>query len=192
MRNVFTLYSSARKNGNTFEMTQAFSNIIPSEVCYLDDLDVREYDYQHTNQHDDFEMLIDKMLAADIIIFASPVYWYSMTPAFKRFFDRFTDLTELIHLKAKGKALRKKSFYLFLTSVHDQPPKAFVNVVKDTFNYFKWQYAGLEHVKCESGFDHDKACEQLELMASGLFSTSTEASLQTVLGEQSRSLSKFK
>ena len=157
MKNVLTLYSSSRPRGNTYSMVKVLSDLIPSENLYLDDLDIGEYDYDFRNQNDDFVGVIDRMLKADVIVFACPEYWYTLTPAFKRLFDRFTDLTELESLKAKGKALRAKQFHLFTTSTSEKPSDAFISVVSHTLEYLGWEFAGFVHVYCEDRLDEQEA-----------------------------------
>lgn len=157
MKNVLTLYSSSRPDGNTYSMVKLLSDLIPSENLYLDDLNIGDYDYEFRNQSDDFSGVIDRMLEADIIVFACPEYWYTLTPAFKRLFDRFTDLTELESLKAKGKALRTKQFHLFTTSASEKPSDAFISVVSHTLKYLGWEFAGFVHVYCEDRLDEREA-----------------------------------
>ena len=162
MKKVLTLYSSARPDGNTFQLVQTFHQMVPGEMCYLDNLQIAQYDYQHRNQGDDFSTVIDAMLSADVIILASPVYWYSLTPTLRCFFDRLTDLTELPDLKVKGKKLREKSFYLFATSVHSDPPVSFTAPVEKTLAYFGWSFLGTVHVNCDTGFEQTLALSSLQ------------------------------
>jgi len=47
---------------------------------------------------DDHQMVLDKMAASDVIVFASPTYWSNVTGMAKAFFDRsprFFDITKL-------------------------------------------------------------------------------------------------
>lgn len=162
MPSVLTLYSSARPDGHTFQMVQALNQLLPGESCYLDELNIAQYDYQFRNQEDDFIAVINKMLDADTIVFASPVYWYSLTPAFRRFFDRFTDLTELPALKGKGKQLRQKCFYLLATSASQHPPDSFVFPVEQTMQYLGWPFKGTTHLDCGDGFDSQRAIALLQ------------------------------
>lgn len=162
MIKTLVLYSSARPDGNTFQFANTFNQHIPSEMCYLDSLQIAQYDYLYRNQEDDFTDVIDKMLRVDVIILASPVYWYSMTPAFRCFFDRFTDLTELSDLKSKGKKLRDKSFYLLATSANQQPPISFTFPVEKTFEYLGWPFMGTHHVNCKDGYDESQALASLQ------------------------------
>lgn len=191
MKKVLTLYSSSRANGNTFQLVNTFNQLVPGEVCYLDDLNIAEYDYQHRNQDDDFLTVVDRMVNADVIILASPVYWYSMTPTLRRFFDRFTDLIELPLLKPKGKQLREKHFYLFATSVRPSPPNSFVAPVENTLDYLEWQFSGTVHINCKEGFEHTKAMRLLTPLAQFLKGESHPA-YKSAMGEQARSLFRFK
>lgn len=183
MTKVLTLYSSARPDGNTSSLVKTFNELIPGEQCYLDDLHIKQYDYQYRNQNDDFVALIDKMLEVDVIVLASPVYWYSLTPALRRFIDRLTDLTELPNLKPKGKKLREKAFYLFATSVHEEPPASFTSQVVKTLQYFSWKFCGTVHINCQSGFDQELALSRLQPIA---------RKLNTKIDVNSRSLAKDK
>ena len=168
MSKVLTLYSSARPDGNTFQHVNTFNQLVPGEICYLDSLEIAQYDYQFRNQNDDFSTLIDNMLNVDVIILASPVYWYSLTPTMRRFFDRLTDLTELPELKAKGKKMREKSFYLFATSVHPNPPASFTFPVEKTLEYLGWRFMDSVHLDCKEGFSETLAISSFQQLAEKL------------------------
>ncbi|MDA5312487.1 flavodoxin family protein, partial [Vibrio cholerae] len=58
----------------------------------LSDYAISFYDYEHMNRNDDFIHLINKLAEFDHLVFASPVYWYSMSAQLKVFFDRLSDL----------------------------------------------------------------------------------------------------
>ena len=190
MKKLLTLYSSARPDGNTFQLVNTFNQLATGEICYLDNLHIEQYDYQFRNQHDDFVSIIDRMLNVDVIILASPVYWYSLTPTFRRFFDRLTDLTELPQLKVKGKMLREKSFYLFATSVHPKAPESFISPVQKTLEYFGWKFGGTMHFNCRDGFDHGSVAHSLQPLANEF--ACKMALPVTSQGEQARLMSQFK
>ncbi len=44
------------------------------------------------NLNDDFRIVMDKMLGTDVIVFLTPVYWYSMSGRMKNLIDRLTSL----------------------------------------------------------------------------------------------------
>lgn len=177
MTKMLTLYSSARPDGNTFKLINSFSQLIPTEICYLDNLNIAQYDYHHQHQNDDFIDVINKMLSVDVIFLASPVYWYSMTPAFRRFFDRFTDLTELPDLKPKGKQLRDKSFYLLATSANPKLPASFTYPVEKTLEYLDWPFFETLHVNCKGGYDESVALPSLKSLATKLQEGVTAANM---------------
>ncbi len=191
MKKLLTLYSSARATGNTFQLVNTFHQVMPTEICYLDKMHVEGFDYQYRNQNDDFNGLIEKMLEADIIIFASPVYWYAFTPAFKCFFDRFTDLITLAQQKHKGKKLREKAFYVFATSAHTTLPDSFIPPLQQTLSYLGWQYRGLLHINCKTGFDPIVAQSLCERMAKSMVSK-PKPSLLSQVGRFAQYMSYYK
>ena len=84
------------------------------------------------------------MIAADHIIFASPVYWYAMSGHMKVFFDRFTDL--LGTFKVKGKALEGKTTELFSTGSSPSLPEGFEIPFKLTSEYFNMSFRGSNYI----------------------------------------------
>lgn len=59
------------------------SDCIGCECCFQEG-------YCPLDQHDNFNVIVDKMKAADVILFASPIYLYTMPGSFKTFFDRLS------------------------------------------------------------------------------------------------------
>jgi len=112
MTNTVVLFSSSRRNGNTGKLLDSVVGGGSVDIINLSALDISEYDYDHKNINDDFLPLIKKVLTYDKIIFASPVYWYSVTPTMKTFLDRISDLLDLPDLLDLGRQLRgKKPMY---------------------------------------------------------------------------------
>ena len=91
MKNTVIINGSHNRLGNT---TQLLSKIYPDlEVIYLADHLIELYNYSETySKNDEFLAIINQLLKYDTIIFATPVYWYSMSSLMKIFFDRLTDL----------------------------------------------------------------------------------------------------
>jgi multimeric flavodoxin WrbA len=79
------------------------------------------YDYDHRNRNDEFEPLIQRVANHDQILFATPIYWYAVSPAMKVFLDRITDLLELPDLLECGRRLRGKRAYVVCTSIRADP-----------------------------------------------------------------------
>lgn len=138
-KNVVIL-ASARKNSDTLK---AVVKAIPND-CYtlIDLLDFRvsHYNYDHSlTSNDDFQLIVDKMLQAKTITFATPVYWYSMSGLMKVFLDRFTELLSGGH-KIKGKTLKGKDVYLISTGSDEELPIGFEVPFKMTAEYFEMHF----------------------------------------------------
>jgi multimeric flavodoxin WrbA len=121
------------------------------EVVDLSSRRISAYDYAHQNRSDDFEPLMARVLEHQQIIFATPIYWYAVSPAMKVFIDRLSDLLELPDLLAEGRRLRGKNAYVVCTSISEAPSPAFMAAYLETFAYLGMHFAGLAHVNCESG-----------------------------------------
>jgi multimeric flavodoxin WrbA len=108
LRNTIALFSSSRRNGNTGRLMDRIVLELDIEVVELSSLRMAPDDYHHSNRDDDFEPLMERVLQHDQVIFASPIYWYSVSPAMKVFLDRISDFLELPDLLPKGRTLRGK------------------------------------------------------------------------------------
>jgi len=104
------LQASARPDGDTYHVAKKLAAQLNAEHLDLLDFTIAPFNYkQHYPEGDDFIRLIeDHVLCHDQIIFASPVYWYSMSGPLKIFFDRLSDL--LKSRKELGRQLRGKRF----------------------------------------------------------------------------------
>lgn len=122
------------------------------EVVDLASLRLAPYDYEHRNRDDDFEPLMKRALTFDQVIFASPVYWYSVSPPMKIFLDRMTDFLDLPDLQAGGRRLRGKTAYIVCTSIYDEAPPSFVGALRDTFDYLGMRFGGIAHANCSDGY----------------------------------------
>ncbi|VAV96544.1 Uncharacterized NAD(P)H oxidoreductase, YdeQ/YrkL/YwrO family, partial [hydrothermal vent metagenome] len=91
---ILGVLGTSNNNGNTAALARAvFAPLPNAELVNLSALSIAPYDYQNRHDKDDFLPLAEKIVAAKAIVFASPVYWYSMSAQMKVFFDRLTDLT---------------------------------------------------------------------------------------------------
>ena len=95
MLSTIALLSSSRRLGNTGQLIDRIAAELDIEVVDLGNQRISPYDYDHLNRHDDFEPLMKRVLAHDQIIFATPIYWYAVSPGMKVFLDRISDLLEL-------------------------------------------------------------------------------------------------
>jgi multimeric flavodoxin WrbA len=152
MYSTIALLSSSRRRGNTGQLMDRIALELNIGVVDLTSLRMSSYDYDHRNRNDDFEPLIKHVLAHDQIIFATPIYWYAVSPAMKILLDRFSDLLELPDLLSEGRRLRGKNAYVACTSICDEPSVEFMGAFRETLNYLGMHFRGVAHVNCKDGY----------------------------------------
>ena len=81
------IQASSRSNGNTNKVIEILMKELEFDLIDLNLKKIGYFDYEFENQSDDFLTIIKKI--ADeygLIVFATPVYWYSMSGMMKTFF----------------------------------------------------------------------------------------------------------
>jgi multimeric flavodoxin WrbA len=149
---MIALFSSSRRHGNTGQLMDRIALELGCEVVDLAALRMSAFDYEHRNRDDDFEPLMSRVLTHKQIIFATPIYWYAVSPAMKVFLDRISDYLDLPDLLPMGRRLRGKSVYVVCTSISDEPSVAFTDAWRDTADYLGMRFGGLVHVNCQDGY----------------------------------------
>jgi multimeric flavodoxin WrbA len=160
MLNAIALLASSRRNGNTGRFIDRIALELNIEVIDLTAKRISPFDYEHRNRNDDFEPLMNRILAYDQILFVTPEYWYSVSPAMKVFLDRISDYLELPDLLAEGRRLRGKKAFVVSTSICDEASTSFMGAFLETFKYLGMAFAGVAHVNCQEGYlpaTHDAA-----------------------------------
>ncbi|MEM6321242.1 MAG: NAD(P)H-dependent oxidoreductase [Bacteroidota bacterium] len=123
--NKVIISGSARKNGDTAKVIGKLTHFTGWDVIDLNDYQFGFYDYEHNNRTDDFLPLMRSIIAKyEVLIFATPIYWYSMSGLMKVFFDRITDLLTIE--KDLGRKLRGKGMAAINCSVGDPNPQDYV------------------------------------------------------------------
>jgi len=153
MEKTIIILGSSRKNGNTAKLAGDIATRLKAEIIYLGDKKISYYDYEHKNINDDFLDIMKKVRESTHIIFASPVYWYSMSAQMKVFIDRLSDFLSINDLKKDGRSLAGKAAYLAATSISENIDDSFVSPFKKTFSYFGIQYSGLIHVDFSDNYE---------------------------------------
>ncbi len=137
---------SSRRKGDTAALAHAvFAHLDHAALIDVSALNIGPYDYGHAHRDDDFASLAEAMAAARVIVFASPVYWYSMTAQMKAVFDRLCDMTEIY--KPLGKALAGKSIFAIATGSAPEAPASFTQPFADTAGYFDMSWGGVLYVR---------------------------------------------
>jgi NAD(P)H-dependent FMN reductase len=156
MPSTIALFASSRRHGNTGRLIDQVAEELRIEVVDLGALRLSAFDYGHRNRDDDFEPLIARVLDFDQLIFASPVYWYSVSPPMKVFLDRLSDLLDIEELLPQGRRLRGKTAFVACTSIVDEVAPPFIGAFRDTFEYLGMRYGGLLNANCQDGYEAAK------------------------------------
>jgi len=135
MKNVLTLLRSPRANGNSGVLAAAFKKGAEEAGHHVELIHVARKNIRGCLgcngcvrnggtcvQKDDMQEIYPKMLAADVIVLASPVYFYSWTSQMKAVLDR----TFVIE-----KALKDTTFYLLCACA--APSEDYARIMKDSF-----------------------------------------------------------
>ncbi len=125
MKKVLILAGSPRKNGNSSLLCREFERGCKDagndvEVIYLRDKKIGYclacyYCKDHDGEcviKDDMAEILTKMNAADVIVLASPVYFYAIDAQLKAVIDRTV---------AQWLKIRDKTFYYIMTAAEDTP-----------------------------------------------------------------------
>lgn len=136
MAQVLVLMSSSRKNGNTDRLANTFINGVEENGYSTEKVNVN---YQNIKpclgcnicqktkeciQKMTCKIFI-KMLEAKVIVFASPVYFYTFNASMKLLIDRTFAIEKTIH---------DKDFYLLTTGL--APEESYFRIIKDTFQKY--------------------------------------------------------
>ncbi len=144
MSNIVFIQGSARPLGNTHRLLEYLRSKTGGDIIDLLDYRIGEFDYDFNNRDDDFLELIRHIIAQyDLIVFASPVYWYTMSGIMKTFFDRISDL--LYIEKDTGRALRGKGMAVLSCSNGADIHSDFYTPFIRSAEYLGMEYVGGVH-----------------------------------------------
>lgn len=144
-KSVLIISSSPRRGGNSETICEQFRKGAEEaghrvEMLNLNDYDIRFFDKteyvrgEEESEEDDAVKIIRKMEKADVIVLASPVYFYSMTAQMKALIDRTYN---------HEKNLAEKEFYYIVTST-DRAPEALEGTVEGFRGFAKCLYKSVE------------------------------------------------
>lgn len=151
---IAIVLGTSRSNGNTSALANEFAQITGAKVYALSDFSILPFDYEFKNTSDDFFQLINQVIKHDIIILASPIYWYSPSAQMKVFMDRLSDLLKIN--KPLGRQLRGKVAGVISTGSDTIPKNCFEQVFRSTFEYLGLGYLGMLYCACDDSFLREK------------------------------------
>lgn len=146
--NILVVTGSPRKNGNTEIMADAFAEAVKKKghevtVKKLSSLKVNpcldcKYCFTHDGvcvQKDDMNSILRDLDKADLLVIASPIYWFDISAQTKCFIDR---------MYAFGKkGFHINSIAMLLDSGADGVYDAAEAQIKAISSYLKWELKGI-------------------------------------------------
>jgi multimeric flavodoxin WrbA len=161
---ILIIQGSARKNGNTNKIVNYIQEKIDCDFTDLKDYIISNYDYNSRNKEDDFMPLMREVVEYDLIIFATPIYWYSMSGIMKTFFDRITDCLKIE--KETGRKLRGKSMALISCGSDKDSvlviSKEFEMPFRESASYLEMEYKGSVHTWVDSDEISEEVIQNLD------------------------------
>lgn len=154
MAKPIIILGSHRSNGKTFDAVNQIFDSKKIEMVDLAKLNISPYDYEHKNKGDDYLPLMRRVVANhNVVVLATPVYWYSVSTIMKIFIDRVSDLLSIE--KDTGRKLRGKKLYL-IASFNTSLPKDFESPIEQTCKYLGMEYLGCSYICSDPQSDLSK------------------------------------
>jgi multimeric flavodoxin WrbA len=141
---TLVIMGSARGDGNTRRAVDRLCRHLADRVTVVDlsALFIAPFSYAGVAE-DDFLPIVDRMLAHEQIVFATPVYWYAMSGLMKTFFDRITDLLLDPDKRGLARSLAGREAWLLATGTGEALPAGFHEPFAGTAAYLdmRWREA---------------------------------------------------
>jgi multimeric flavodoxin WrbA len=116
---IAVIYGGTRQNGNAEILTEHVVRGLVTEKIFLRDYNIQPIvDMRHSpdgfqETNDDYNSIIDRILPHNILIFSTPIYWYSMSGTMKNFIDRWSQtLRDTKYPDFKNKMASKRAFVI--------------------------------------------------------------------------------
>jgi len=149
MKKTIVILGSSRSHGDTRQVVNTFMEKTGAALLDLKEKDIAYFDYDFAHLDDDFIPCIEEILAYEQWIFATPVYWYSMSAIMKTFFDRITDVLK----KRRDLRLKMKGLYMgsISCSGDGELVEGFEMPFRESAAYLGLHYQGHFHSWLEEG-----------------------------------------
>lgn len=164
---ILVVLASSRKNSDTRKFLEMAMVNIPHRV--LDLLDYTLHPYSYSGQYpagDKFDEITDLILQHRNIIFATPVYWYSMSGLLKNLFDRLTDLVTI--RKEAGRMLKGKNVFLLAVGANEVLPPGFTIPFELSAQYLGMEYKGSIYYSTDSTINEESLRKALDVFRSSI------------------------
>lgn len=146
---VLILYGSSRRGGNSEALADHLTRGLDCTRIYLAEkritpiIDKRHDPAGFSPVDDDQDALIEQMLSHDVIVFATPLYWYGMSGQMKLFVDRWSQSLRDRRIDFKNGMAGKKA-YAVIVGGDGVRVKALplVQQFQYIFDFMKMEFAG--------------------------------------------------
>ena len=144
---------SARSNGNTRRAADRLLDELGGSGTFVDlsTTAIKPFAYGGAPDRDQFLSVVHQMLAHQHIVFATPVYWYSMSGLMKTMFDRLTDLLTNEAYRPLGRSLAGRDVWVLATGTDEQLPNGFEEPFVRTAAYFDMVWKDVFYVRSLKG-----------------------------------------
>ncbi len=155
------ILGSSRSLGNTNTVSRYVSKKTGFEFIDLNNKKIGQFDYEFTNSGDDFLPLMREIVKKyETIVFATPVYWYSMSGTMKAFFDRISDLLKTE--RDLGRKLRGKNMAMISCGSDRILQQGFTMPFMESAKYLGMKYLGDVHTWIENESTPEAVTEKLD------------------------------
>ncbi len=145
---MLIIQGSHRKTGNTNGVAEVIQDHLDASILHLSDFKVAHFTYEG-GVEDDFEQIIARMIEHQEVVWATPIYWYTMSGMMKVLLDRISDL--LKWNKDLGRKLRGLKMHVVSVSGSDDAPEQFVYPFKMSAEYLGMTFGSYVHAWGENG-----------------------------------------
>lgn len=122
---IAVIYGGTRKESNTEILAENILQGITAERVYLRNYHIHPIeDLRHAEGgfhpvNDDYDPIIDRIMPNDILLFVTPIYWYSMSGIMKNFIDRWSQtLRDARYPGFKTSMSNKKAYVIAVGGDH--------------------------------------------------------------------------
>lgn len=144
MKKGIIIQGSSRSEGDTSKIVDILKAQTGFDVVDLNEKNIGHFDYEFNNRDDDFIGLFKSIVTNyDIILFVTPIYWYTMSGIMKVFFDRISDFLKLE--KDYGRQLRGMEMASISSSNDSRFYEGFEMPFKNSAEYLGMTYKGHLH-----------------------------------------------
>lgn len=151
MKKIMILNGSPRKNGKTASLVKAFIEGAESagneiKEMYIDGMNIKSCkaceacsrNGGHCPQKDDMEIINEAYLWADVIVFASPMYWGTITGQLKTTVDRLYAIQNRIGYDDFSKQYKETAFIMTARGNYYRQALDFYGIFTGALRWKNW------------------------------------------------------